>query len=133
MNNLKPLLKDNTLALRKGERLYTSQKRGVKPLLELLDSGEGFEGAVCADRVVGLAAAYLYVLLGVKEVYAEVLSEPAKSLFSQYSVKVTYKELVSGIINREGDGPCPMEAATKAATDPQNALYLIKEKLKAMS
>ena len=63
-----------TCVLCKGEQIYTSTKSGVKPLLELLDSPGNFNGFSAADKIVGKAAAMLYVLLGVKEVYAQVLS-----------------------------------------------------------
>ncbi len=56
---------------------FTSTANGIKPLNWWLRDGCRFEGFSAADRVVGRAAAFLYVLLGVKEVYADVLSESA--------------------------------------------------------
>ena len=57
-----------------GDKVYTSHERGVKPLLELLEQGAELKGFSAADRVVGKAAAFLYVLLGVSAVYAGVIS-----------------------------------------------------------
>ena len=54
-----------------------SRERGVKPLLSLLDKGRSFCGAVAADKTVGAGAAHLYVLLGVRAVWARVISAAA--------------------------------------------------------
>ena len=48
-----------TCVLTDGDRTYTSNKRGVEPLLEWYDSDDCFEGFSAADKVVGKAAAFL--------------------------------------------------------------------------
>ena len=74
------LEKENfTCVLWYGEHLYTSRERGVKPLLEWLDQGLDLSSFSAADKVVGKAAAFLYVLLGVSRVYASVISEAAEA------------------------------------------------------
>ena len=50
-----------------GEDVITDRRRGVRPLLELLESGKDLHGYSAADRVVGKAAAFLYCLLGVND------------------------------------------------------------------
>ena len=60
----------------RADRVYTATERGVKPLLSWLDDGTDLTGFSAADRVVGRATAFLYCLLGVKEVYAKVMSRP---------------------------------------------------------
>ena len=57
--------------------MYSSTERGVKPLLDFIENGPNLRGFSAADKIVGKAAALLYVLLGVKEVYAPVMSETA--------------------------------------------------------
>ena len=56
-----------TCILQQGERVLTSTQRGVAPLVAWLDAGEA--GCIAADKVVGRAAAFLYVLLGVRAVF----------------------------------------------------------------
>lgn len=63
-----------TAVLCRDGELFVSRERGVKPLLDWLDSGRDFRGFSAADKVVGKAAAFLYVLLGVREVRAPVMS-----------------------------------------------------------
>ncbi len=121
-----------TVVISDGEKTYTSEKRGVAPLLELLESGTDVRGFSGSDKVVGRAAAYLYVLLGVKEIYADVMSELAASVLSRYGIEYSFGELACGIINREGTGPCPMENATKDIDDPYEALVAIKVTLRKL-
>lgn len=112
-----------------GEKVISSRKRGVKPLLELLDEGTNLEDFFGADKVIGKAAALLYVLLKIKNIYASVISEPALEVFYKYGVNVEYGKVVDRIINRKGDGLCPMEEATLHIDCPQDAIGAIKDKL----
>lgn len=121
-----------TCAVCKGEILLMSDKRGVAPLLGWLESGVDFSGASAADKVVGNAAAYLYVLMKVTAVYATVISEPALATLKKYKISVTYDKLVKAIVNRTKDGYCPMETAVSSASNPNEALVLIKEKLNCL-
>ena len=111
---------------------FTSTQRGVKPLLELIDSKQDVSGGVAADKVVGKAAAFLYAILGVKELYACVLSEPALEILQDNQVSVQYGELVSMIKSRDGKGFCPMEQATLDVDDKNIALRVIRDTLKAL-
>lgn len=64
-----------TCVLCKGETVHTSNHRGVRPLLELLETD--VTGFCAADKVVGKATALLYRLLNVKAVHAQVISQAA--------------------------------------------------------
>ena len=50
------------------DRILTSKKAGIAPLLSLLDSGEDLRGMAAADKIVGKAAAFLLLLGGVRGV-----------------------------------------------------------------
>ncbi len=91
--------------------VYTSKLRGVKPLVKYLSDGFNFRGFSAADKVVGKATAFLYIKLGVKELYASVISRPALYRLEKERVSVEYDVLVDNIINRKGDGICPFEEA----------------------
>ena len=82
--------------------------------------------------MVGRATAFLYVLLGVKEVYATVMSKPAADVLTAQGISASWGTLVDGIINRRGDGPCPFEAAVMDLSDPQQALDAIRNKMAQM-
>lgn len=121
-----------TCVLCRGQQVYQSHRRGVAPLLQLLDEGADMAGACAADRVVGKATAFLYCLLGVRSVYAHVMSRPAARVLEQGGVEASWGQLVDGIQNRKKDGPCPMEYATHNCTSADQALTAIRETLKRL-
>ncbi len=130
MNPAKQYLSDGiTLAVANGDTVYTSCERGVAPLIHFLDNGICIDGFSCADKVVGKGAAFLYVLLKVKEVHACVLSACAKEILESHSVSVTYDTLVERIQNRDKTGFCPIEEAVLNISSPESALIAIKNKL----
>ena len=134
MEQAKALLEQEgyTCVLRCGDETLTSQLRGVAPLLGWLDAGVVTPGFVAADKVVGRATAYLYCLLGAKEVYAGVISDGALEVLSRYGIRAQWGQRVAYIRNRSGDGMCPMEAATADAHTPQQALAAIRAKLQQL-
>ena len=111
---------------------YHSTLRGVKPLIEFLNSRKDFYGFSAADKTVGLGAAHLYVLLGVKSVWANIMSQTAKELLEQNNICVFYENLVPFIINRKGEGACPIETAVKGIDCSKQAFKVITEKLKTL-
>lgn len=123
---------DYTCVVCREDTVHTATERGVKPLLNWLEEGLDLVQFSAADRVVGRATAFLYVLLGVKEVYARVMSRPAAQVLTTYGITAHPGKLVDGIINRKGDGPCPFEAAVLEIEGPQEALHAIRAKRKQM-
>jgi hypothetical protein len=111
---------------------YHSTLRCVAPLIEFLESKKDFNGFYVADKIVGLGAAHLYVLLKVKAIWANVMSSPAKELLVKNGIDVYCDSEVKYIINRDKTGVCPIESAVKGITDPNKALIVIKETLKKL-
>lgn len=120
---------DRTRVLCRGETVHQITAHGIKPLLDFLDSGEDFKGFSAADKIVGKAAAFLYVLLEVKEVYAEVLSKSAVPVFLSYGIPYSCGTLTENIINRKGTGLCPMEKAVQDTEEAEEAYEQIKAAL----
>ena len=121
-----------TCALLKGEQVHLSKERGISVLNTWIETGVDSAQAVAADKVVGKAAAYFYVLLGVAFVHANTISEGAAEVFERFGVEYSYGELVAAIRNRKGDGFCPMEQAVWEATEPAEARRLILLKLEEL-
>ena len=122
-----------TCVLTDGRTVFTSTDRGVKPLVRFLESGEVPAGLSAADKVVGRATAYLYVLLQVREVYAQIISRSAAEVLRKYGIGVACEKTVPNIINRKGDGICPFEAAVMEIDDPDRAYDAIREKMREMN
>lgn len=104
----------------------TFSQRGVADLYELYNTDPTFmQGATIADKVVGKGAAALMIMGGMVEVYADVVSTPARKLFEQYDVKLSCGKEVPHIINRQQTGYCPLETACGEETDLQRLYQII--------
>lgn len=124
---------ERTFAACRGEQVYDSTRRGVAPLLELLDRGVSLAGFSVADRVVGRAAAFLYLRLGAERVYARVMSRPAQQVFADAGVACACEEWVPLIRNRTDTDLCPMEKAVLDIRDKDEAEQAIRRRLKELS
>ncbi len=116
----------------KGDTVYRSIDRGVKPLLCWLDSGTDMMGFSCCDRVVGKGAAFLYCLLGVRRVHGKVMSLAAVKVFRANGIEATWDSLVEAVQNRTKTGPCPIENACLPCTEPEEALEVIRATLEKL-
>ena len=122
---------DYTLAIltSSGEAI-TSRERGVATLMRLLDEQPALlRGAVVADKVVGRAAAALFVVGGCRRLHTAVLSRAGEDMLRGSAVEYSYDTLTEAIINRRGDGLCPMEQATAVAETAAEAYAILKSKL----
>ncbi len=117
-----------TCVLCRGEWQYTSFERGVKPLMDWISANVNLQGFSAADKVVGKATAYLYVLAGVKQVYAPIMSESAVQVFAQYAITYEAEQIVPAIRNRSNTGFCPMEMAVAECLTPEMAYHAILKK-----
>lgn len=122
-----------TFAAFDGKTVLTDERRGVKPLLDIIDRGDNLGGFSAADKVVGKAAAFLYVLLGVSEIYADVISRHALSVLEEYKIHAEYAVLTDAVKNRAGTGFCPMETAVLDENSPEKALGKIRARIAELS
>lgn len=118
-----------TCVLYRADAYLTDSQRGIRPLLELLESGRDLNGFCAADKVVGMAAAFLYRLMGIKAVWASVISSPAVRILTEGGIAVYWDAEVPAILNRSHTGLCPMETAVRNSETPREALLSIKETL----
>lgn len=109
--------------------VQTSNQRGVAPLLKWLDETKNLSEYSAADKVVGKGAAYLYILLEIKELYAYVISRPAYDLLQKYGIPVSYTTITELVRNRDNTGFCPIESAVININNPHDALNAIRKKL----
>ncbi len=116
-----------TCVLCRENQIFTSFEKGIRPLEDFIDSGRDFTGFSAADTIVGRAAAFLYVLLGVESLYADVISSGAVRILEQNGISVEYRVKTENIRNRSNTGICPMEEAVSGITDAKAALTAIKQ------
>jgi len=110
-----------------GRLLGRARGNGLLPLVELLDrlgwSPERGSSAwpappALADRVVGKAAALLAVRAGVRAVWGQVVSQPARDVLAEQCVHVQGEETVPFVCGRQPGEICPMERLVALVRDP---------------
>lgn len=107
--------------------LHTYTGRGVSDLYKIYSrEKELLQGASVADKIVGKGAAALMALGGVSEVITDAISSSALSLLDTCGVSVRFQKEVPAIINRKGDGICPVEELCKDCRTPEECLPLIE-------
>ncbi|MBQ1787589.1 MAG: DUF1893 domain-containing protein [Erysipelotrichaceae bacterium] len=108
---------------------YFSYDSGIRPVIDRINEKEDFfKGLEVADKIIGKASAMLLSLSGVKKVHAIVLSQAGKDIFDKYDVEYSFDELTDYIVNRRGDGMCPMEMTVKDIDDLREAYEALKKK-----
>lgn len=92
-----------------GKLLFSSEKDGLLPLVEYLDTSDRLENVVIMDRVTGNAAALLSVLAGCVEIYSPLGSQIATGTLDKYSITYHFGETVPYIQRPNSEEMCPME------------------------
>lgn len=122
----------SSLVVEKNGEITTYNKKGVRDLIWLLDNEpERLCEAQIADKVVGKAAAGLMVQGGIREVYAEVMSQKALPLFEEAGIPYTYGTLVEHIIAPE-DGRCPLEKIVAHASTAKEVEIALRRHFEEM-
>ena len=121
------LKSDNcTCVLALGSVMFKSKEKGVQPLLDWMNSGNNYMGYMVADKVVGRAAAFIDIAMGVREVYAEVMSEGAKELLEKNHIEAYADTVVPQIMNNDKSDVCPLEKAVEGIENAADALMPIE-------
>lgn len=129
LEKLKKLLCGNpkyTVAYTLGSRTFYSESRGIAPLIALAENGIDLKNAYVADRIIGRAAALLYVRLGAEKLYTPVAERGAAEIFAENEITLYADETTEKIINRSGDGECPMNLAVAGIKDTDAAYAALK-------
>lgn len=117
-----------TCVLVKGDMVYTSMDRGIRPLMQWLEQEIDCRGFSAADKVVGKATAFLYARLGIQEVHAGTMSKGAAAVLDAFGICHSCDREVEAILNRKKDGFCPMESAVREIDDPEQAFEILSIK-----
>lgn len=100
-------------------------QHGVRDLLALQDS-DRLSGAVMADKMVGRAAAWLLIAGKVREVYTHTVCTPAREMLENAGIVLHADNEVPYIVNKQGDGQCPLDSHLTEVTDLMAALDTIR-------
>lgn len=103
---------------------------GVKRLLILLSENRKLKDSAVADNVIGKAAAFLYIKLDAKNIFAKIISEAGYLLLKNNNINIEYEIKVKNILNRNGDDICPIEKSVTNERDVDSAIVKIKKTIK---
>lgn len=131
VNSLKK--ENHTCVLCRSNIIHTSDEKGILPMIKFISNGYDLKGFSVADKIVGKAAAMLFVLAGIKDVYASVISSFAYDYLVGNNINVFYDVKTEVIMNRKGDDICPMEKAVASVIEPHKAYEVILVTLKKLS
>ena len=92
-----------------GTLLFFSEKDGLLPLVEYLDTPNRPDNVVIMDRVTGNAAALLSVIAGSTEIYSPLGSNIATGTLDKYSITYHFGDTVPYIRRPNSEEMCPME------------------------
>ncbi|MCQ2449896.1 MAG: DUF1893 domain-containing protein [Clostridia bacterium] len=133
LEKAKDLLTDGVSCVAvRGEDIKISHQTGIAPFMNYIAQGVDLKGYSVADKIVGKAAALLFVKCGIVSVYAVVLSEAGRDVLQQNGIAVSYGELCDNIINRKGDDICPMEKTVLEVDDPEVAYPLLRQTIERL-
>ena len=90
------------------------------------------KNAFVVDKIIGKAAAMVLTRAGVKGCYGMTMSAAALQWLKKHNIAAEYETCVEAIINRTGDGICPMEQTVKETEDAEEAIVLLKKKLEEL-
>lgn len=131
INIAKATLEKNSLSLaivKEGKVLYSSNAKGIKPLYTALKELRGeLSGASVADKVIGKAAVLLCSSVGIKTIYARLISEQAIKILKITNIDFYYNQEVPYIKNREKTDLCPIEKIAETTDDPEEMISKLED------
>lgn len=116
------------IVIKDGVIVRSETGRGVAPVIRLCESGV-LRDADVVDKVVGKAAAMVMTFGGVRTCHAVTISRPALEWLERHRVRTEYDVCTEYIVNRTGDGMCPMEQTVEELEDDRDIIAILKQKL----
>lgn len=132
LESAKANLKNHSICLCKNGEWFTGDGRGISPMMKLIGEGRNLSGFSAADVIVGKAAAMLFVKAGIVAVHGVVMSQSGKAFLEKSGVFCSFDTLTGKIVNRKGDGICPMEQAVDGIEDVEEGYQALAQRLKEM-
>jgi len=115
--------KNRSLVIAKSGRvLFETEAHGISGVLEAIKKLENnMAGSSVADRIVGKAAALLFVYSGVVAVFAVTASDRGIEVLKGYNIFHEFKKRVPRILDLKKVDICPFEKLVAKISDPEEA------------
>lgn len=133
LEKAKECLNEKTVfAIVDDNQTITSDKSGISFLASIKKNDIDASSCAAADKIVGKAAALLFVRLDIKHIFAETISKTAIKVLDSYGADYSYSVVADTINNRTGDGLCPMEMTVQNIDDPEQAHIALLQTLERL-
>ena len=110
-----------------GKTMLQSKTPGVSALVTAIEKDrQSFRGASAADKVLGRAAAMLFVYSEVKCLFALLASQDAIVTLERFGMPFECEKTVAKILNRNQTSTCPFESLIQDVENPQDAFEKLK-------
>lgn len=123
---------DESIVVVKNAQVLTKKKGvGIKPILDVVEElGDGMQGTIVGDRILGKASALLCRYAKIKAVYSPQATKTAIALLIMGGIPAQVDHMIPHIIKKDGSGQCIFEKMLENVTDPQDAYNILTEKIK---
>lgn len=116
-----------SFVLCKDDTTVIETETGLGPLFSALKKETNFRGFCAADKIVGKAAAFIYVELGVREVYAPIMNDAGIYTLARHGIYPICERSVVDILNRTGTNICPIEKLVEGLCDVKQAVAVLEQ------
>lgn len=122
---------DTTCVIYKDGVIFEHTGGSIAPIVDAWFCGD-LEDAVVVDKVIGKASAMFMKDGGAAFVHGRLMSEPAADFLRQQDLPFSMDRKTEKIINRAGDGLCPMESVVMDTDDLTEGIEKVFSKMKEM-
>jgi len=117
------------LVEREGRLVHASDRGGLRPLYEgIIEHPQLFEGAEVADRVVGLAAAYLLVHAHVARVVSPLMTRDAERALNEAGIPFNSQSRVKSLEDLPLPDGTGMEELAKDSVTPATFVEALRSR-----
>jgi hypothetical protein len=122
------LQKDLSLVIVKDAKvLFETESHGIGDLVKAIEKlRDDMKGTSVADRIVGRAAALLFVFSGVAAVFAVTASEGGIEILKKNSVFYEHENRVTNVLNLKRTDVCPFEKLVAKLSSPEKAYEMLR-------
>lgn len=117
------------LVYKEKEIIFSSKEKRIRPLFVCVRDNN-LEACSAIDKIIGEAAALLFIYGKIKEVHAKTMSKGALVLLQDNKITVTYDVLVENILNDDRTDICPMEKLARKIKEPEKFFEELKKIIK---
>ncbi|MBW2966789.1 DUF1893 domain-containing protein [Candidatus Woesearchaeota archaeon] len=117
---LEKLGNNSLIVIKDGNIIFKSDKDRLKPIIMCINENKGkMIDSIVIDKIVGLAAAKLFVYARVKEIYALVASKSAFDYLIGKDIKFDTEKIIDEILNDSKTEICPMEKLAQELSEEE--------------